>query len=43
MAPWRINQSDDNWNCLLTLMRSINLFILMRLSLSFVSEDLYAI
>ena len=30
LAPWRINQSDDNWNCLLTL-GSINHFVLMRL------------
>ena len=37
IAPWRINQSDDNWICLLT-MRSINLVIDAPLRL--LSEDL---
>ena len=30
VAPWHINQSDDNWNCILTLIL-INPFVVMHL------------
>ena len=42
IAPWRINQSDDNWICLLTL-RSMNPLVLMHIWAWFLSNISYLI